>query len=66
MQASLLWGLLFGCIGTGYVIYGRNQRSAVPLLAGVALIVFPYFVPNVYLLVGIGVAICAVPFFFRL
>ena len=27
--------------------------------------VFPYFVPNVYLLVGIGIALCVVPYFFR-
>jgi len=65
IQASLLWGLLFGSIGTGYVIYGHKQRAPVPLLVGVGLIVFPYFVPNVYLLVGIGIALCAAPYFFR-
>jgi hypothetical protein len=62
----LLWGLLFGSIGTGYVIYGHKQKAVVPLVAGIALIVFPYFVPNVYLLVGVGIALCAAPYFFRL
>jgi hypothetical protein len=61
----LLWGLLFGSIGTGYAIYGHKQKAPVPLLVGVALIAFPYFVPNVYLLVAIGVALCGVPYFFR-
>jgi hypothetical protein len=61
----LLWGLLFGSIGTGYVIYGHKQRSPVPLVVGVGLILFPYFVPNVYLLVAIGIALTAVPYFFR-
>jgi hypothetical protein len=61
----LLWGLLFGSIGTGYVIYGHKQRAPVPLVVGVGLIVFPYFVPNVYLLVAIGAALTAVPYFFR-
>jgi hypothetical protein len=56
---------LFGSIGTGYAIYGHKQRAPVPLLVGVGLILFPYFVPNVYLLVGIGIALCAVPYFFR-
>jgi hypothetical protein len=65
IQASLLWGLLFGSIGTGYAIYGHKQRAPVPLLVGVGLILFPYFVPNVYLLVGIGIALCAAPYFFR-
>ena len=65
IQATLLWGLLLGSIGTGYVIYGHKQRAPIPLIVGVCLMVFPYFVPNVYLLVGIGIALCAVPYFFR-
>jgi hypothetical protein len=28
--------------------------------------VFPYFVPNALLLVGIGVGLSAIPYFFRL
>jgi hypothetical protein len=28
--------------------------------------VFPYFVPNALLLVGIGVVLSAIPYFFRL
>jgi hypothetical protein len=58
--------MLFGSIGTGYVIYGHKQRAAVPLVVGIALIVFPYFVPNLYWLVGIGAALCALPYFVRL
>jgi hypothetical protein len=65
IQATLLWGLLFGSIGTGYVIYGHKQRAPIPLIVGVCLMVFPYLVPNVYLLVGIGIALCVVPYFFR-
>jgi hypothetical protein len=62
----LLWGLLFGSIGTGYVLYGHKQKSAVPLVCGLALFIFPYFVSNVFLMVGIGGVICAIPFFLRL
>ena len=60
--ASLLWGLLFGSIGLGYFIYGKKQRNAVPLIAGVGLMVFPYFVSNTYLLVVAGVALMALPY----
>lgn len=62
----LLWGLLFSSIGLGFFIYGKKQVAAVPLLTGVALMVFPYFVANVYLLVAIGVALIALPYFVRL
>jgi len=64
--SSLLWGLLFGSIGLGYLFYGRKQRAVVPLLCGLALMVFPYFVSSNILLVAIGVVLMAVPYFFRL
>jgi hypothetical protein len=59
--APLIWGLLFSSIGLGYFMYGRRQ--AVPLVkyAGLALMVYPYFVPNTYALVGIGLLIMALP-----
>jgi hypothetical protein len=63
--SSLLWGLLFGSIGVGFAMYGRKQRMAVPLICGLALIVFPYFVSNVFLLVAVGILLMAVPYFFR-
>jgi hypothetical protein len=58
--------LLFGSIGLGYFIYGKKQKAVVPLICGVALMVFPYFVSNALLLVGIGVVLTAIPYFFRL
>jgi hypothetical protein len=62
----LLWGLLFGSIGLGYFIYGKKQRAVVPLVCGLALMLFPYFVSKVVLLVCIGVLLTAIPYFFRL
>ena len=66
MQATLLWGLLFGSIGLGFFIYGKKQKAVVPLICGIALMVFPYFVSNVMLLVGIGILLSVVPYFLRL
>ena len=63
IQAWLLWGLLYGSIGLGFFIYGRNQKAPVPLVCGIALMVFPYFVSNVVLLVLIGAALIAIPYF---
>jgi hypothetical protein len=58
--------LFFGSIGLGFFIYGRKQKAVVPLLCGLMLMVFPYFVSNVMLLVGIGVVLLAIPYFLRL
>jgi len=37
----------------------------VPFASGIGLMVFPYFVSNSYLMVIIGVALLAVPYFLR-
>jgi hypothetical protein len=62
----MLWGLLFSGAGFVFFSYGRKQRAAVPLVCGIALMVYPYLVSNVILLVAIGVALCAIPYFFRM
>lgn len=37
-----------------------------PLVCGLTLMVFPYFVFNMWLLVGIGIVLIAIPYFLRL
>lgn len=64
--SSLLWGLLFGSIGLGFFVYGRRQQAVVPLVCGVALMIFPYFVSNTMLLVILGLALIAIPYFVRM
>ena len=63
--ALILWNVLFGAIGLGYFIYGKKQSAVVPLLCGLALMVFPYFITNTVLLVAVGVVLSGVPYFFR-
>ena len=67
MDASLLfWGLIFSSIGIGFFVYGKKQQAIVPLLCGLALMIFPYFVSNVIVLVVVGVALMAIPYFVRI
>jgi hypothetical protein len=66
MNASILvWGLLFSSIGLGFFLYGRKQGAVVPLVCGVALMIYPYFIPHVGALIAIGVALAAIPYFLR-
>jgi hypothetical protein len=64
--AQLVWGMLFGAIGVGYMLYGRKQRAIVPLACGLALVVFPYFVASTWALVLVGAVLVAVPWLVRL
>lgn len=62
----LVWGMIFGSIGVGFFIYGKKQRAVVPFVTGIALCVFPYFISNVYVLVMVGCALVALPYFVRI
>jgi predicted membrane protein len=64
--AQLIWGMLFGAIGLGFFVYGKKQKAVVPLISGISLFIFPYFVSNLYLLVLVGAAIIALPYFVRI
>lgn len=65
-ESQLLWGVLFGSIGFGFFLYGKKQSMIVPLVCGLALMVYPYFMPNAIALVLTGMALVALPYFFRL
>jgi hypothetical protein len=64
-EAALLWGVLFGSVGLGFFIYGKKQSRLVPLVCGLALMLYPYFISNVVALVLVGLALIIVPYFFR-
>lgn len=65
-EAYLFWGLIFGSIGFGYFLYGKKQGRAVPLVCGIALMVYPYVVSSTWAMVGIGLVLMAIPYFVRL
>ena len=62
---TLLWPVLFGSIGLGFFLYGRKQKKMIPRYCGVALMAYPYFISDVYLLVGVGAGLMALPYFWR-
>ncbi len=56
--ARRFWsGVIFGSIGVGFFIYGKRLPAITPLYVGVARYDFPYFIANVYVLVGVGVVL---------
>lgn len=64
--STLLWGLLFSSIGLGFFLYGRKQRAIVPLVCGLTLMIFPYFVGNTLVLLAVGAVLVVIPYFLRL
>ncbi len=54
---ALLGSLLVGSVGLGLFVYGKRQRRVPHALVGVLLMVYPYFVPNLALMLVIAAAL---------
>ena len=61
----LILGAFFSLIGIAYFIYGKKQSKTWPMIIGLILIVFPYLVSNIYMLLGFGIVLTIIPYFFR-
>lgn len=59
---SLIAGIFFGIIGTGYFMYGRKAHNPVALAAGIGLGIFPYFVDGFLWTMLVGLVLAALPF----
>ena len=63
--STLFAGFLFGAVGMGVFAYGRKQRRVLPFFVGAALMVYPYFFDDPWLLYGVGLVLIAALFVFR-
>ena len=59
---TLFFGLLFGSIGTVYLIYGKRQSSPIYLVVGAILIIYPYLFSNAILVFIAGAVLTAIPY----
>lgn len=60
---NLFFGIFTGALGWAYIVYGRRQTKITPVIAGVLLCAYPYFVDGWLWLCVIGAALLAAPFF---
>lgn len=65
-ESWIIWGLLFGSIGLGFFVYGKRQHAIVPLLCGLSLMIFPYFVSSTFILIAIGLLLIIIPFLIKI
>jgi hypothetical protein len=56
---SLIVSMIIGSVGLVAFIYGKRQSRMPQMLVGLVMMIYQYFVPNVFLMAGIGVALTA-------
>ncbi|MDB5299047.1 MAG: hypothetical protein JWO87_710 [Phycisphaerales bacterium] len=62
---SIMLSLLFGTIGMGFLIYGKNAGRVIPIGVGLCLMVGPYFFPSAGLMLAICIPLLVTPFVIR-
>ncbi len=63
--AALFASLMFGVIGLVAFRYGKRSALIVPMILGLALMIYPWFVSETWLLYAIGCALTGAAWFFR-
>lgn len=63
--AALFADIAFGAIGFAAFLYGRRMTAWKPIVIGIALMAYPYFVSATWAVWAIGVALCAALYLFR-
>jgi hypothetical protein len=56
---------MFGAIGLGAFIYGKRMVLWRPMVIGIALMAYPYFVPQTWLMYAIGCVLSLGLYVFR-
>jgi len=63
--ANLIGGFVFGSVGFVAFIYGKRMNLWRPMLLGIALMLYPYFISDDLLMIAIGTIGAAGLFFLR-
>jgi hypothetical protein len=63
--ANLIGGFVFGSIGFVAFIYGKRMNLWKPMLLGIALMIYPYFISNDAVMFVIGIFGSTALFFLR-
>ena len=57
--------IIFGTIGFCAFNYGRKEKAYQPMILGIVLMLYPYFVHNTLFLYLVGTALTAALYFWR-
>jgi hypothetical protein len=59
---NLFVGFIAGVFGVAYFVYGKKQTKIVPMVAGLLLCIYPYFIDSLLWLSVVGALLLAAPF----
>ena len=61
----IYWDILISLVGMGIFIYGKKRPDLVALIAGIIIMVYPYFIGSLGWSIAVGLIILAVYVFLK-
>ncbi len=61
----LIGGILFGCVGFVAFVYGKKNAEFKPMILGILLMAYPYFVKSTALTYVVGIVLSAALYYWR-
>lgn len=62
---SLFGAIVFGSVGLATFVYGKKSGLMKPMVIGLALMIYPYFIEQAWLVFAIGSGLCWLLYVFR-
>jgi hypothetical protein len=62
---SLMFSMLFGTLGSAYIIYAKNAGRILPAVAGLLLLLIPWFLPGTLWMLIVCTPVTIMPFVLR-
>ncbi len=63
--AKIIACIIFGAIGFAVLVYGKKNGFFRPLIIGIALMVYPYFVSGTFFIYLVGIILTAALYLWR-
>jgi len=63
--SGLFWDMFISLIGVGFIMYGRKRPDAAALIAGLILVIYPYFIKSIEWDIAVGITIIIVYIFLK-
>lgn len=63
--AKIFVCIIFGAIGFVVFLYGKKNKFLRPMLIGIALMAYPYFISGTFFLYLVGIALTVALYFWR-
>jgi hypothetical protein len=63
--AKIFAYIIFGAIGFAVFVYGKKNKFLRPMIIGIALMAYPYFISGTLVIYLVGIALTAALYFWR-